>query len=108
MAKYKLVVMSKPVEGREADYNNWYQNVHLRDIVKCGFKAAQRFRLAEDVANTKPFPYMAIYEAEVDDPKVLIQKLMQGSSNGEIAMSDSLDPDLYVGMYQDFGARVGS
>lgn len=108
MPKYKLVVMSKPVKGREAEYNDWYQNVHLRDILSCGFNAAQRFRLADAVANAKPFPYMAIYEAEVDDPKALIQNLINRSSSGEIAISDALDPDLYVSMYQDLGSRVES
>ena len=28
--KYKLVVMSFPVEGREREYNEWYDNVHLK------------------------------------------------------------------------------
>ena len=29
-----LVVLSSPVEGREDEYNEWYSNVHLREVVE--------------------------------------------------------------------------
>lgn len=108
MPKYKFIVMSKPVEGREAECNDWYQNVHLRDAVACGFKAAQRFRLAETVTDVKPAPYMAIYEAETDDPKALLQERIKRSSTGQMLISGALDLDLYAGMYQELGSRVES
>jgi len=33
MAKYKMVTLTNPVEGREEAYNDWYQNVHLPEVV---------------------------------------------------------------------------
>jgi len=106
MPKYKFIVLSKPVEGREAEYNDWYQNVHLRDLIACGFKTAQRFRLAETVSDVKPAPYLAIYEAETDDPKALLEELTRRSSTGEMQISGALDLNVYAGMYQEFGSRV--
>ena len=48
MAKYKFIVFSKPVAGKEEEYNDWYQNRHLGEVVQTpGFVAAQRFSLAD-------------------------------------------------------------
>ena len=33
MPSYKLIVMTQPVEGREQEYNDWYQGMHLPDLV---------------------------------------------------------------------------
>lgn len=47
MARHHFIVLSNPVAGREDDYNDWYDNEHLDDVLKVeGFVAAQRFRLA--------------------------------------------------------------
>ena len=69
MPKYKLIVMTQPVEGREQEYNDWYQDAHLSDLVAVyGVKSAQRFRLSRTVvADPAPLPYLAIYEIETDD-----------------------------------------
>ena len=46
MAGYKFVVLSNPVAGHEEEYNDWYSNRHLADIVAIpGFSAVQRFVL---------------------------------------------------------------
>ena len=31
--KYKLLVYTNAVEGKEDDFNDWYQNTHLQQIV---------------------------------------------------------------------------
>ena len=32
MRRYKMITLSNPTAGREAEYNDWYQNVHLKDL----------------------------------------------------------------------------
>ena len=32
MGEYVLVVHSRPVAGKEAEYNDWYNNQHLKDV----------------------------------------------------------------------------
>ena len=45
MPRYNLIVLTNPVDGREDEYNDWYTNVHLDDVLKVpGVVAAQRFR----------------------------------------------------------------
>ncbi len=44
--KHVLVVMSNPAPGKEQEYNDWYTNVHLGDVLKVpGIVSAQRFKL---------------------------------------------------------------
>ena len=33
MGNYTMVVFTSPVEGREDDYNDWYDNQHLGDVI---------------------------------------------------------------------------
>ena len=48
MGNYTLVVYTSPVEGREDDYNEWYDNQHLGDVIAAaGFDRAERLRLTD-------------------------------------------------------------
>ena len=48
MAKHVFVVFTNPVEGKDATYNDWYDNRHLPDVLDVpGFVSAQRFRLSD-------------------------------------------------------------
>src|SRR6478609_1867998 len=56
-SRYVYLVMSDPLPGREFDFNDGYQNMHMGDLVQLpGWTGAQRFRLVPDVAprNIKP------------------------------------------------------
>ena len=47
MAKYLLISLSNAVEGKEDEFNDWYTNRHMLDLLAVdGFVAAQRFRRA--------------------------------------------------------------
>jgi hypothetical protein len=55
--RYVYRVMSDPLPGREFDFNDGYQNMHMGDLVQLpGWTGAQRFRLVSDVVprNIKP------------------------------------------------------
>jgi hypothetical protein len=65
-----LVVQTNPVPGREDEFNDWYTNQHLADIISIeGWVAAQRFRVSpvqRDVTPPYPYGYVAVYEMEGD------------------------------------------
>jgi hypothetical protein len=51
MARYVFAIHSNPVEGREQEYNDWYSNRHLDDLLACaGVTAARRLTLASTVS----------------------------------------------------------
>jgi hypothetical protein len=64
-----LLVMTKPAEGRDDEYNDWYNEIHLPEVLDVpGFTAARRF-VGEPTASgaVPPAPYLAVYEIEADD-----------------------------------------
>ena len=66
MPKGVILVHTSPVEGRDDEYNDWYDDVHLMEVLKvAGFTSARRFRTLGGNA----VPYLAIYEVEADDLK---------------------------------------
>jgi hypothetical protein len=88
MGHYQLLVFSNPVEGREQEYNDWYTNRHIHDIVKLpGFVSAQRF----EVKGEAPHRYLAIYDMECADPLATYDELVGLAGSDAVPMSDALD-----------------
>ena len=87
MARFSFVVYSNPAEGREQEYNDWYSNQHLRDLLAIpGVISARRFKLSDtqigEVAQT--YRYLAIYDIEADDVQSFIKELMLRTASGAI------------------------
>ena len=77
MAKYNLIALTNPLEGRDAEFNDWYTNEHLADVLKLpGVTGAQRYRMSDVQHRPGPFEwkYMAVYEIEIDDIKELSRR----------------------------------
>ena len=107
MPRYKLVVMTKPVEGREREYNDWYQNVHLDDLVAIdGVKSAQRFHLNRAVTDPPPMPYLALYDVETNDIDGTIEELLTRAQSGRISVSDALSKETFCAVYEELGPVV--
>lgn len=110
MPHYKFVVFTQPKPDREDEYNDWYSNVHLHDVLSAdGFVAAQRFKLTSVDLNSQPAsPYMAIYEIEADDPNAALNQLPAAALSGAMVMSDSLDSaEAKTFLYQPITERIG-
>ena len=68
--RHVLMVLSNAVDGKDDEFNSWYDNKHLPDVLSVpGFVAAQRYtanalQLTED--GPPAHRYLAIYEIEGD------------------------------------------
>jgi hypothetical protein len=94
MAKYTFIVMTNPVAGKEAEYNQWYNQHHVPDVLNVpGFVCAQRFRLADTQfgGNGRDHKYLAIYEIETDDLPGTLKELRARGGTPEIVPSDAID-----------------
>ena len=92
MRRFKLVVLSNAKDGREDEYNQWYNNRHLADVVAVpGFSSAQRFKLRDDMGFPHRHQYLAIYEIESDDPQAVIGELMRRRDTPAMLISEALD-----------------
>jgi len=70
--RYVYLVMSDPLPGREFDFNDGYQNMHMGDLVQLpNWTGAQRFRLAPVTPRTTQQLYrrgnLIIWDQEGDD-----------------------------------------
>jgi hypothetical protein len=84
-----LYVESRPVSPeREDEYNRWYNETHLPEVVALpGFVAARRFN-PEDADG----PYVAIYEVDTDLSTVMAT-LGEAVASGKIQMTDAMQMD---------------
>ncbi|MGF1597652.1 MAG: hypothetical protein ACFCVK_12105 [Acidimicrobiales bacterium] len=90
MTKHVLLVFTDPVEGREDEYNTWYNDVHLPEVLRTdGFVRAQRFQVADLMPGVTDHGYVAIYELETDDPGAAM-KALNGAA-GKFTMTDAVD-----------------
>ena len=47
--KHLVAVLSEPVEGKDAEYHDYYENLHLDEVlVTTGWQTAQRFVLSDE------------------------------------------------------------
>lgn len=92
MARYEIMVLSNPVAGREAEFNAWYTNTHILDLLKCpGVITAQRFKAVEAQSPNAAQRYLARYEVETDDLAATMA-LVQGRLGGpHMPMSEAFD-----------------
>ena len=82
MGKKQLVmVFSEPSEGQEEEFNRYYEDLHLDEVLQTtNWKSAQRFRLVDQAGQYCPLPYLAFYVTESDDDKTAIQVMNESRS----------------------------
>lgn len=85
-----LYVESRPASpDRDAEYNRWYDEVHLGEVVALdGIVSARRFSPVTDDG-----PYVAVYELEADDLNSVVKGIMEAATSGGLNMSDALGMD---------------
>lgn len=93
-----ILVVGTNATGPEhdAEFNDWYTNVHLDDVVAVdGFARAKRYSLS-DVRPVGTYPasgyrYLAIYEVDTDDLEAVGANLQAALDEGRMPLSDALD-----------------
>jgi hypothetical protein len=90
----KLLVFTSPREGREDEYNKWYDEVHLPDLLTVpGLVAAMRYRISQPAEAPAPaHRYLAIYDVD-GDVRAVLAEMRARSADGRHTISDSLDTE---------------
>ena len=108
MGNYTLVVFTNPVEGREHDYNEWYDNQHLGDVIAAaGFDRAERLRLTDiGTPSVTQHRYLALYQVETDDPESVFKGLIAAAGTDAMPMSDAIDlSSASMGLFETISQR---
>jgi hypothetical protein len=101
VARHLFVVLSEPVEGLEDEYNDWYTNKHLSDVLKLDdFVSAQRFRHTPKHPEDVPLRrYLALYDAETDDLNSTYRRLNEVADTDAMPFSPAFDKSKSIAMY---------
>jgi hypothetical protein len=76
MPTFLVMVMSNPREGQEEEFNDWYENTHLDEVLATtSFTWAQRFVLDETKGAPAAHRYLALYEAQGESAEAVIADL---------------------------------
>jgi len=112
--RYAYLVMADPLPGREFDFNDGYQNMHMGDLVQLpGWTGAQRFRLVPVMPRTTQPVYrrgnLIIWDQEGDDLGKIQAESREAIAGGKSRLIPGFDysPDGPVnGTFQVIGPRV--
>ncbi|MFD6399213.1 MULTISPECIES: DUF4286 family protein [Nocardia] len=87
-----LIVFSSPRAGMDEEYNTWYTEVHIPDMLAIpGVESCTRFR-AQPVGGQAPeFTYQADYLIDGDAGAVL-KEIKVRSADGRFTLSPAIDP----------------
>jgi hypothetical protein len=97
VTKSAFLMFSSPADvEREDEYNDWYQNVLVVDVLKIpGVVAARRYRLADvqgamfaGLANGNR--YLAMYDIDGSDPKSVNAEITTRVADGRIRVAPDL------------------
>ena len=106
MAKYSMVVMTNCEPGTDAEFNDWYDRIHLPDVLRVpGIVAAQRYKLtAEQRRTTHPgWGYLAIYEVETRNLKATYE--VMDRELPKAYKSPSMNKTTWAYFFQPIGKR---
>jgi hypothetical protein len=72
-AKHVLVVFTESRPGQEDEFNRWYNEVHVKDLLAIdGIEAVQRFQLSDvNPAQPAPHRWLGVYEISADPQDVM-------------------------------------
>ena len=85
--EYTLIVYTSPADGREDEYNAWYDDIHLAEFSTLpGVINGRRFKVDRD---GKP-QYAALYELS-SHPDAVMAAMNAGIKAGTVHMSDAID-----------------
>ena len=89
-----LVVLTNAVPGKADDFNAWYDDVHLGDVVKKmgGFTAARRF----DRVGEGPWGYLALYEIDGGNVEHAIERIVWGRAERVEAEAAGREPQVPI------------
>jgi hypothetical protein len=96
MKRYVCVALTNAAAGEDDEFNRWYDDVHLADVLRIpGFVRARRYRLAatDPPQRKSTHQYLAVYEVETDDIDATRRALFAAAGTSAMVLSGSMaDP----------------
>ena len=88
MPQFQLIVLTNAKAGRDAEYNRWFDEEHMDDLLAIeGVVGGKRFRTRSDAQ----WRYCSVFDLDCEDPNALADELVRRCMDGEISLSDAVD-----------------
>ncbi len=88
--KHLVLILTEPTEGNEAAYNDYYDNLHLDEVLATTqLTSAQRFKRVGEAGEGCPLPYLAVYESDADNAEAVLEDL--NATRSQRQQSDALN-----------------
>ena len=93
MPAYQMIVMTNPVAGRDDEFNRWYDEVHIGDVLKVeGVRGARRFRAVD----SGPWRYAAIYDLDIEAPNEVMAEILRRWKTDQMPGTDAFDDSNFI------------
>lgn len=97
MSNCFYLVFTQPKAGRDEEFNDWYSNRHIHDLVAIpGIVAAQRYRLLDPTTGEATPDYLAIYE--LSDVDLAIAGMAERRDTDRMLSTDAINRDMSRGV----------
>jgi hypothetical protein len=107
MTRHIFVVQMNAVAGRDDEFSEWYDNVHIPEALAVdGFVAAHRFHICDTQrpgTDSYPYRYLTIYEMEGDPAAALEAQL---AAIPGMRMSTALGDDRKLHLFESMPDRL--
>ena len=116
MARYKWLVFTNCTPGREAEFNRWYDEVHIADLLRVpGIVGARRSEItAEQLTMETGSPeltgpeqigakhrFLSVYEIDAEDPMKVLEEIKTRANTPEMMITPDL-AEAWTVLYRDF------
>jgi hypothetical protein len=87
--RYVFLVFANPIPGKETEFNDWYTNTHMGDLVQLqGWMGAQRFRSVNDVSPRPSAPgyehgYLMVWDLEDTEANAALSRMTAAIAGGK-------------------------
>jgi hypothetical protein len=101
MTRHILIAESNAVAGSDDEFNEWYRNYHIPQILSVpGFVSARRFKLSEVQFDgfASRFRYLVVYQIEGDAADTVAAMLKAAPS---FTRSDTLDSEYSLRVFTE-------
>jgi hypothetical protein len=93
ISKSIYMVFAESVPGREDEFNDWYEQQHIPDVLRVkGILAATRYMVSPVKTRSGASPptrYLTIFELD-GDPAEIVVRLAQAGAAGALRMNSSI------------------
>jgi len=100
----RMVVLTNFATGSEQEFNRWYDEVHVPEVLAIGpIVACQRFKVVDAQMMPQTHSYLAIYEFE-GSAKEALEALQAATESMD--MSPAMQQDPHLCMVEPLGPRT--